>query len=203
MVKASLSRAADPGFDSRFLSGDFSGSVILVTLKSAHQWLPCQAPGVIKSAVRLIGLVSVYSGPCEIKILICDFYLSVVACAVVWADPSPRDTGMLLGCYTTNNQQNKRTSPLTPVISAQGGTSVNVKDIFYSHTIPYDSRDVLLTLISLLFLLHSNPVQKLSNNSSLVKSVLQDDDGGPAGTCVDVCECVQFAVSCVFVCLNE
>ena len=31
-----------------------------MTLKLALQWLPCQAPGVIGSALRLVGPVSVY-----------------------------------------------------------------------------------------------------------------------------------------------
>ena len=33
----------------------------------------------------------------EIQSLICNFYLSVAACTIVWADPSLRHTGMLLG----------------------------------------------------------------------------------------------------------
>ena len=40
---------------------DFSeGRVIPVTLKLAFQWLPCQAPDVIESALELVGPVSVY-----------------------------------------------------------------------------------------------------------------------------------------------
>ena len=38
----------------------FRGRVIPVTQKLALQWLPCQAPGVIGSALGLVGLVSVY-----------------------------------------------------------------------------------------------------------------------------------------------
>ena len=59
-VKASASRAEDPGFESR-LRRDFLGRVIPVILKLALQWLPCQAPGVIGSALGLVGQVSVYS----------------------------------------------------------------------------------------------------------------------------------------------
>ena len=33
----------------------------------------------------------------EMEILICNFYLSVAACQIVWADPSMRYTRMLLG----------------------------------------------------------------------------------------------------------
>ena len=57
VVKASASRAEDPGFESRFR---FRGRVIPVTQKLALQWLPCQAPGVIGSALGLVGPVSVY-----------------------------------------------------------------------------------------------------------------------------------------------
>ena len=60
MVKASASRAEDPGFESR-LRRDFSGSSHISDLKKlALQWLPCQAPGVIGSALGLVGPVSVY-----------------------------------------------------------------------------------------------------------------------------------------------
>ena len=59
--KASASRAEDPGFESR-LRPDFFGVeyVIPVTPKLALQWIPCQAPGVIGSALGLVGPVSVY-----------------------------------------------------------------------------------------------------------------------------------------------
>ena len=60
VVKASASRAEDPGFESRFRRDFFPGRVIPVTQKLALQWLPCQAPGVIGSALGLVGPVSVY-----------------------------------------------------------------------------------------------------------------------------------------------
>ena len=41
-------------------TGFFRGRVIPVTQKLALQWLPCQAPGVIESALGLVGPVSVY-----------------------------------------------------------------------------------------------------------------------------------------------
>ena len=40
--------------------GFFRGRVIPVTSKLALQWLPCQVPGVIGSALGLVGPVSVY-----------------------------------------------------------------------------------------------------------------------------------------------
>ena len=58
-VKSSASRAEDPGFDS-CLRRDFSGSSHTGDLKLALQWLPCQVPGVIGSALGLVGSVSVY-----------------------------------------------------------------------------------------------------------------------------------------------
>ena len=41
-------------------AGIFRGRVIPVTSKLALQWLPCQAPGVIGSALGLVGPVSVF-----------------------------------------------------------------------------------------------------------------------------------------------
>ena len=60
LVKASPTRAEDPGFDFRLRRGDFSGSSHTSDLKLALQWLPCQAPGVTGSALGLVGSVSVY-----------------------------------------------------------------------------------------------------------------------------------------------
>ena len=60
VVKASASRAEDPGFDSR-LRRDFSGSSHTSDFKKmVLQWLPCQPPGVLGSALGLVGPVSVY-----------------------------------------------------------------------------------------------------------------------------------------------
>ena len=60
VVKASASRAEDPGFESR-LRRDFFGVESYQGLyKLALQCLPCQAPGVIGSALGLVGPVSVY-----------------------------------------------------------------------------------------------------------------------------------------------
>ena len=52
VVKGSASGAEDPGFDT-LLRRDFPSKVAL-------QWLPCQAPGIIGSALGLVGPVSVY-----------------------------------------------------------------------------------------------------------------------------------------------
>ena len=60
VVKASASRAEDPGFESRLRRDFVRGRVIPVTQKLALRWLPCQAPGVIGSALGLVGPVSVY-----------------------------------------------------------------------------------------------------------------------------------------------
>ena len=60
VVKASASRAEGSGFESRLRRDFFRGRVIPVTQKLALQWLPCQAPGVIGSALGLVGPVSVY-----------------------------------------------------------------------------------------------------------------------------------------------
>ena len=61
VVKASASRVEDAGFESR-LRRDFFGSSHTSDLKKkkvALQWLPWQAPGVIGSALGLVGPVSV------------------------------------------------------------------------------------------------------------------------------------------------
>ena len=59
--KASASRAEGPGSNPGHLLWDFYGVESLpVTKTLARQWLPCQAPGVIGSALALVGPVSVY-----------------------------------------------------------------------------------------------------------------------------------------------
>ena len=62
----------------------------------ALQWLSCLVPGGIGSALALAGLLSVYWWLGEVESLICNCYLSVAARTFVWADPSSRDTSMLL-----------------------------------------------------------------------------------------------------------
>ena len=83
MVKTSASGAEDPGFESR-LRRDFSGSSHTSDFKKlALQWLPCQAPGIIGSALGLVCPVSVYCELGEVESLICNFYLSVAARKIV------------------------------------------------------------------------------------------------------------------------
>ena len=59
VVKASASKAEDSGSNPA-CDEIFPGRVIPVTSKLALQWLPCQAPGIIGSALGLVGPVSVY-----------------------------------------------------------------------------------------------------------------------------------------------
>ena len=56
VVKASTSRAEDPGFESSLRRKMF----IPVTQKLILQWIPCQAPGVTRLLLALVGPVSVY-----------------------------------------------------------------------------------------------------------------------------------------------
>ena len=58
--KASAPRTADPGSIPAFAVDLLPGRVIPLTSKLVLQWLPCQALGVIGSALGLVGLVSVY-----------------------------------------------------------------------------------------------------------------------------------------------
>ena len=59
MVKASASRAEDPGFESR-LRRDFSKSSHTSDLKIGTPVAALQAPGVIGLVLGLVGPVSVY-----------------------------------------------------------------------------------------------------------------------------------------------
>ena len=59
VVMASASGAEDPGFESR-LRWDFSGSSHTSDLKIGTPVTTCQAPGIIGSALGLVGPVSVY-----------------------------------------------------------------------------------------------------------------------------------------------
>ena len=96
VVKASTSGAEDPGFESS-LRRDFSGSsqtsdfkigTPLATLPGA--WIYRISAGTGQPGVSTLWLG-------EIESLICNFYLSVAARKIVWADPSLRYTSMLLG----------------------------------------------------------------------------------------------------------
>ena len=96
VVKASASGAEDPGFES-CLRRDFSGSSHTSDLKIGTPvatlpgvWRYRVSAGTGRPGVRLLWLG-------EVDCLICNFYLSVAARKIVWADPSTRYTVMLLG----------------------------------------------------------------------------------------------------------
>ena len=60
LVVRRLPRERRPRVRIPLAPGFFRGRVIPVTEKLVHQWLPFQAPGVIGSALGLVGPVSVY-----------------------------------------------------------------------------------------------------------------------------------------------
>ena len=60
MVKVSASRVADLVSIPAFNVGFILARVIPVTSKLVMQWLSCQMPGVIRSTLGLVGLVSLY-----------------------------------------------------------------------------------------------------------------------------------------------
>ena len=98
VVKASASRAEDPGFESR-LRRDFSGVESYQWLKKmALQFLPCQAPGVVGSVLGLVGPVSVYCDWVRWKVWSATPISVWQHVKLSWADPSLRYTRMLLGC---------------------------------------------------------------------------------------------------------
>ena len=61
VVKASASRAGDPGSILACAVGIFPGRVTPVTQKSGDRWLPCQEPGDTGPALLVVGPVSEYS----------------------------------------------------------------------------------------------------------------------------------------------
>ena len=96
VVKASASGAEDPGFKSH-LRRDFSGSSHTSDLKIGTPvatlpgaWHYRVSAGTSRPDVSILWLG-------EVESLICNFYLSVAARKIVWADPSLRYTSMLLG----------------------------------------------------------------------------------------------------------
>ena len=96
VVKASASGAEDPGFESR-LRRDFSGSSYTSDLNigTPVATLPGAWRYRISTGTGRPGVSILWLG--EIDSLICNFYLSVAARKIVWADPSLRYTRMLLG----------------------------------------------------------------------------------------------------------
>ena len=86
-VKASTSRAEDPRFESLLCQDFFSGV-------ESHQWLK-NWPGV---GILWLG---------KMESLVCNFYLSVAARKIVWADPSLRHSHV---AGTLSNQQTNHPS---------------------------------------------------------------------------------------------
>ena len=93
--KASASRAEDPGFESRLrgiLSGlnhtsDLKIGTPVATLPGAWRYRVSTGTGLPGVSILWLGVV---------ERLICNFYLSVAARIIVWADPSLRYTRLLL-----------------------------------------------------------------------------------------------------------
>ena len=98
VVKASASGAEDPRFESR-LRRDFffSGSSHTSDLKigTPVATLPGAWRYTVSAETGRPGVSILWLG--EVKSLICNFYLSVAARKIVWADPSLRHTSILLG----------------------------------------------------------------------------------------------------------
>ena len=97
VVKASTLGAEDPGFQS-CLWQDFSMSSHTSDLKIGTPvailpgaWRYRVSAGIGQPSVSILWLG-------EVDSLICNFYLSVAAHKIVYADPSLRYTSMLLGC---------------------------------------------------------------------------------------------------------
>ena len=97
VVKASASRAEDPGFESR-LRRDFFG--VRVILNNWHSsGYPARRLG-----QRWDWLARCQYTSSEVESWICSFYLSAAARQIIRADPSLRYTRMLLGREATNKQ---------------------------------------------------------------------------------------------------
>ena len=60
LMECVLPKLQDPGFDFRLRCRDFSGSSHTSDLKTDTPVTPCQAPGVIGSALGLVDPVSAY-----------------------------------------------------------------------------------------------------------------------------------------------
>ena len=98
VVKASAaSGAADPGFDSDLLRGDFSESSQTGDLQTdtpvailPGAWRYRVSAGTSWPSVTILWL-------CEVESLTCSFCLGLAARKIVWADPSPKCASMLLG----------------------------------------------------------------------------------------------------------
>ena len=95
----------DPGCDSRWRHGDFSGSGYTSDLNigSPVATLPGAWCYRVSTGTGQPGVSILWLG--EVENLICSFYLNVAAHTVVWADPSLRYSCMLCGCWATNKPQ--------------------------------------------------------------------------------------------------
>ena len=96
VVKVSASRAEDPDFESH-LRQDFSVSSHTSDLKigTPVATLPGAWHYRVSAGTGRPGVSILWLG--EVERLICNFYLSVAARKIVWADPSLGYTSMLLG----------------------------------------------------------------------------------------------------------
>ena len=103
VVKASTSRAEDPGFESR-LRLDFSASSPTRDLKIGTP--VATPPGAwryrVNAGTGWPGVSILWLG--EVESLICNFYLSVAARQIDWADPPLRYTACCLDVKQASNQ---------------------------------------------------------------------------------------------------
>ena len=90
--KVSTLRAEDPGVRIPLAPRFFRGRVMPGT------WRYRVSAGTGQPSVSILWLG-------EMESLVCNFYLSVAARKIVWADPPLRYTGMLLGRQAINKQQ--------------------------------------------------------------------------------------------------
>ena len=104
VVKASAPRAADLGSIPALLADLFPGPVTPVGYTGVLRWLPCQASGVIGSAMGLVGPVSVYRDWVRL-------HARSATSVSVWqhvplsAQIRPRDTLACCCAWTLSNQQ--------------------------------------------------------------------------------------------------
>ena len=111
VVKASASGVEDPGLESR-LRRDFVRVESYQWLKKWHSsGYPVRRLVFLSQRWDWSASVSIlWLG--EVESLICNFYLSVAACKIVWAAPSLRYTSMLLGRQATNKQHRAELHPV-------------------------------------------------------------------------------------------
>ena len=95
--KTSASRGADLGSIPALVADLFPGRIIPVTSQLVLQWLPCQAPGVIGSALGLVGQESLCCDRERQPVRSEGSNISVAARTQVQADLCLLYTGMLLG----------------------------------------------------------------------------------------------------------